>query len=72
VDVWADYGGSIYATTMCTMALLTPWRYPRGAGLGAKPPASYATAIAALKEAAGSPYERVRVAAQRALSRCPG
>ncbi len=71
VDVWGNSGGSVYATSMCTLALLTPWRYPRGV-MGSKPPAAYAPAVAALKEASASPCERLRVAAARALSRCPG
>lgn len=72
VCVWGDSGGSVYSTAICALALLTPWRYPRGWSLETKPPTVWAAASAALSDAAGSPYGSLRDAARQALARCPG
>jgi hypothetical protein len=69
--VWGEDGGTVYATALCTLTLLTPWRYPRDWPLATKPPAAYAAARAALDAGADCPYDCVRAASYKARTRWP-
>jgi hypothetical protein len=62
-DVWGFVGGPVYATATCTLALLTPWRYPRGWAREGGFPGPYGAAAAALADAAASLPRRLRAAA---------
>lgn len=62
-DAWGFAGGRVYATSILTLALLTPSRYPRGWGVDGPLPEPYAQAAQALRSVAGSGPPRPKAAA---------
>ena len=51
IGVWGADGGRAYSTAMCTLALLTEQRYPRGLIVASKPSSAQAAALRAARKA---------------------
>jgi hypothetical protein len=67
--VWGSYGGSVYSTSMAVLALLTPYRYPRGFASSPELQPSVRDAVEALEKAAKDDDATVAAAAELALRR---
>ena len=67
--VWGSYGGSVYSTSMAVLALLTPYRYPRGFASSPELRAAEREAVEALAKAAEDDDAGVAAAATEALHR---